>query len=309
MIDINKVQEPESLKEVAKFIASNNAIITKINSYKKNNAFGDSDSPSDALVIPTANTDKSIILAVNNRTGIATEDSETNRIGIFESIRDIACSGGTLNGSAYINCTGNIADSSDYQKFTESFHSASNNNSQNSILGVVGTLENNKYKMTLDFKSKGHDLFLIGTAVEDINSSIYLNQYHKINESAPQYYSIEEEFEVQKVIRDIIRKGFIASAHNVSKGGLFISLMESAMHRGLGFDVLTDSDIRPDAYLFGESQGRVLVSVDPIFETEFIDYIKFQNVQCTMLGHVTKGEFRIDDESFGFVADYKQIYL
>ena len=82
--------------------------------------------------------------------------------------------------------------------------------------------------------------------------------------------------------------------------------MESCLFKNLGFDVLTDSDIRPDAYLFGEGQGRVLVSVDPKFETEFIDFMKFQNVQCTMLGHVTKGEFRIDDESFGFVADYKK---
>ncbi len=98
------------------------------------------------------------------------------------------------------------------------------------------------------------------------------------------------------------------SAHDVSDGGLFIALLESAMPGNLGFDITTDAEIRTDAFLFGESQGRIVVSVSPSRETHFIDYMVEHGIPFTALGHVTKSEIRIDDVSFGFVADLKQLY-
>ena len=60
----------------------------------------------------------------------------------------------------------------------------------------------------------------------------------------------------------LIKEGLIASAHDVSEGGLFITLLESAFHRNLGFDVVaSDYSIRKDGYWFGEAQSRVVVSV------------------------------------------------
>ena len=98
----------------------------------------------------------------------------------------------------------------------------------------------------------------------------------------------------------------IASAHDVSEGGLFISLLESAMYRNLGFEIETDIDIRKDAYLFGESQGRVVVSVEPKNEDAFIEYMTKSKAVFTLLGTVRGKEIIIDGESFGKVSDYKK---
>jgi len=78
------------------------------------------------------------------------------------------------------------------------------------------------------------------------------------------------------------------------------------MARNLGFDVTTDAEVRKDAFLFGESQGRVVVSVSPGKEDDFIDFMIESKVPFSALGHVTKSEIRIDDSSYGFVKDLKK---
>jgi phosphoribosylformylglycinamidine synthase subunit PurL len=66
--------------------------------------------------------------------------------------------------------------------------------------------------------------------------------------------------------------------------------------------------IRLDAFLFGESQGRVLVSINPNKETQFIDLMMKKEIPFLALGHVTKGEMRVDDISFGFIEDARRKY-
>jgi phosphoribosylformylglycinamidine synthase len=85
-------------------------------------------------------------------------------------------------------------------------------------------------------------------------------------------------------------------------------MIEKGLTNNLGFDIMTDSEIRPDAYLFGEGQGRVVVSVNPGLADDFIDFITQGPVQVIALGHVTQGKLVIDDEHWGFIADAKKIY-
>jgi phosphoribosylformylglycinamidine (FGAM) synthase-like enzyme len=68
---------------------------------------------------------------------------------------------------------------------------------------------------------------------------------------------------MHQVVKQLIKHKVIQSAHDVSDGGLYITLVESAMPNGLGFEIETDDAIRKDAFLFGEAQGRVVVSVSP----------------------------------------------
>jgi phosphoribosylformylglycinamidine synthase len=84
--------------------------------------------------------------------------------------------------------------------------------------------------------------------------------------------------------------------------------MEKAITSGLGFDVTSDAAIRRDAWLFGESQSRIVVSVDQAKEDAFIDHMMLNGVEFDLLGHVTKGSIRIDDENWGSVGQYKKLY-
>ena len=110
------------------------------------------------------------------------------------------------------------------------------------------------------------------------------------------------------MIERLIKERLIESAHDVSTGGLFTTLVECAMPNDLGFDITSDAEVRLDAFLFGESQSRVVVSVSQECEERFVDFMIESEVPMCLLGHVTRSEIRVDDISYGFIPDYKHTY-
>jgi phosphoribosylformylglycinamidine synthase len=252
-------------------------------------------------------------------------------ISVAEASRNIICSGGEP--VALTNCL-NYGDPSDpfvYHDFAESvkgiseacrkmnipvvagnvsFHNLTHNGEDitsvipTPVVGMVGILEDHEKIMTVNFRKKGDMIFLVGKSDNDISASEYLSFAHLINESAAPAFDLDYEIKMQGVVRELIKKRLVSSAHDVSLGGLFITLVECALPQGLGFDVTSPAEIRGDAFLFGESQSRVVVSVSPDQETEFLDLMMDSGIHFSALGHVTKEELRIDDVSFGFIADY-----
>ena len=75
------------------------------------------------------------------------------------------------------------------------------------------------------------------------------------------YFELEEEFSLQQKITELINKKLIQSAHDVSEGGLFVTFVKVVLIVNLDLHVETKDDLREDAYLFGEGQSRVVVSV------------------------------------------------
>ncbi len=177
------------------------------------------------------------------------------------------------------------------------------------VIGMLGIIRDKQLMMSLDFKEKGDMIYLIGRSVNDLGCSQYLYSVKGIKGSPPPAFDLDYEYRVQQAVMGLIRGGMIRSAHDVSDGGLYITLIESAMPRNLGFDITSPAEIRKDAFLFGEAQSRIVVSVRQDKETEFIDFMMDQDLHFSALGHVTKGELRVDDVSFGFIKDMKRKYL
>ena len=117
-------------------------------------------------------------------------------------------------------------------------------------IGMVGILENADNKMTLDFKNEGDIIYLLGKSQDDISCSEYLHKICGIEFSPAPYFNLDEEFQLHQTISMLINKKLIESAHDVSEGGLFVTLSESAFNRSLGFEVSNNnSSIRKDAFL------------------------------------------------------------
>jgi phosphoribosylformylglycinamidine synthase len=70
--------------------------------------------------------------------------------------------------------------------------------------------------------------------------------------------------------------------------------------------VVTEKDIRKDAFLFGEAQSRIVVSVPAEKATAFENEIK--GIAFKKLGLVTSGSIEIDQESWGRIEDWKELY-
>jgi phosphoribosylformylglycinamidine synthase subunit PurL len=170
------------------------------------------------------------------------------------------------------------------------------------IISMLGIIENTSNLTGHGFKMKGNNIFMIGKQSEDISASEYLEFYHGISSSPLPVFSIGEEVIIQNVLKKLHDLKLISSASPVGKGGLFFTLLRAAFPNNLGFDITTDAEIRRDAFLFGEAMGRIIVDVESEKEDEFVDVLSEMKVPFFMLGHVTKGEIRIDDVSMGFIS-------
>lgn len=292
--------------------------------------------PSDAAIVDVRGTDKALALTVDCNSRYVNNDPERGcAIAVAEAARNIVCSGGEP--SAVTNCLnfGNPYNPEVYWQFVHaikgmsaaclqfqtpvtggnvSFYNQSKNEQgevpvfPTPTIGMVGIVPDKQLQMTLDFKNEGDTIFLIGSSKNDIGSSEYLYSYLGIKNSPAPEFSLEEEYNVQQIIKSLIRQQLIESAHDVSDGGLFICLLESAMPRGFGFRIATDEDFRKDAFLFGESQSRVVVSVNPEKLDAFVELLAESDVEFTNLGEVGGNCIIIDDEDFGQTSDFRNVY-
>ena len=105
-----------------------------------------------------------------------------------------------------------------------------------------------------------------------------------------------------------IEKGYINSAHDCADGGLFITLLESAMPNDLGFKVVQESSVRKDAFLFGESQSRVVVSIDRAKKDQFEKMLSDHSQAFEFLGTIEGNAALIDGQNFGEIEILKEYF-
>lgn len=339
--DIHQVPQPEDLPAVARFLLTHPNIASKKWVYEQYDSMVGTknmvtNQPADAGIVNIKGTHKALAMTVDCNSRYVNADPEIGTaIAVSEAARNITCSGGVP--SAITNCLnfGNPNNPESYWQFVGAIKGMSaaclkfetpvtggNVSFYNQsviqgvevpvfptpTIGMIGVLEDKDKRMSLDFKQKGDLIFVIGKCVEDIASSEYLASYHKIKASPAPYFNLDEEYEMQQAIRGLIENELISAAHDVSDGGLYITLVEMGMPRGLGFDIETDLDIRDDAFLFGEAQGRVIVTVTEDQEEDFIEHMMQSNVSFTLLGHVTKGKLVVEDQHYGFIDEAKELY-
>jgi phosphoribosylformylglycinamidine synthase len=151
---------------------------------------------------------------------------------------------------------------------------------------------------------------MVGKPGDDIACSEYLYSWHGVKASPTPLFDLDEEYKVQQAVKTLIQKGLINSAHDVSDGGLFIALAESALAGGFGFFITTNIGYRKDAYLFGESQSRVVVSVRPNLRGDFEATLKNLGVDFSNLGVVTgkSGGFNVDGYELASFDKAHQLY-
>lgn len=101
-----------------------------------------------------------------------------------------------------------------------------------------------------------------------------------------------------------IDSGFITSLHRISGKGIFHSLVECCRDNALGFDITGDSDLTDEEFLYGNTKYVAIVSVNDDQEGDFVNFMFNHGIETTLLGHVTKGELRMDDHSYGFISEY-----
>jgi len=339
--NIDSIEMPSNLKEVGFAMLGLPNIASKRWIYEQYDSMVGTrnmttNRPSDAGVVNIKGTNKALAMTVDCNSRYVNADPEIGTmIAVSEAARNIVCAGGIP--SAITNCLnfGNPYNPESYWQFVGAIKGMStacikfktpvtggnvsfyNQTSKNGVeipvfptptIGMIGIVPDKDKVMTLDFKQKGDLIFLIGEYKNDISSSEYLATYLGVKASPAPYFDLEKEFQMQEAVKGLIEENIVNAVHDVADGGLYVTLIEMSLPRKLGFDIVSDSEIREDAFLFGEGQGRVVVTVSEEKAESFLEYMIKTKVNITLLGHVTKGKLQIDEEHFGFISEAKNIY-
>jgi phosphoribosylformylglycinamidine synthase II len=291
--------------------------------------------PADAAVVYVKGTRKALALTTDcNSAYVYADPYRGAMIAVSEAARNIVCAGGEP--VAITNCLnfGNPYNPEVYYQFAEairgmgdacrrfetpvtggnvSFYNQATFRDKvvpvypTPTIGMLGILDDVDRMMTLDFKNEGDRIYLIGRSRNDLGSSEYLRRVHGVEESPCPHFDLEEEYFIQNVVKQAIRDGLLESAHDLSEGGLFVALLEAALPRGLGFELeAAPAGLRPDAWLFGEAQGRISVSVRPDRAEALERFLRSENAPFERLGTVAGQTVRIDGQDWGPVSDWKR---
>jgi phosphoribosylformylglycinamidine synthase II len=335
---IEDVKEPADLVAVAEHLVSHPNIASKrwvTDQYDSMVGVSTmtTNRPSDAAVVAVMGTDKAIVITTDcNSRYVYADPKKGCEIAVAEAARNITCAGGEP--VAITNCLnfGNPYNPEVYWQFVSaiqgmsaactkfetpvtggnvSFYNQSADGGSvfpTPTIGMLGVMDDMSTLMTSDFKQPGDLVYLIGESVNDIASSQYLASWHKILAAPAPYFDLDKEYAMHQVVKQLIKQKVIQSAHDVADGGLYIALVESALPNKLGFDIEFDNAIRKDAFLFGEAQGRVVVSIAPDDQERFIEMMATSEIEFSLLGTVNDGFLNVDAEPFGHITDLKMVY-
>ena len=336
--DMGTVADTSDLKSTVKELIQIPNIASKLWVYTQYDSMvgaanTSTNAPSDASIIIAKGTGKALAMTVDCNSKYVYANPEIGAmIAVAEAARNIVCSGGEPIGVTNCLNFGNPYDPEVYYQFVKSVEgmgaacrkfntpvtggnvSFYNQNPDGPVfptptIGMVGIVEDMKNRMTLDFKKEGDVIVLLGTQRNDIGSSEYVNKIRGVEFSQAPYFDLEEEYNLQQLVAGLIIAGNVKSAHDISEGGLIVTLLESAFTNNKGFEVnAVGAALRTDAYWMGEAQSRVVVSSDAATVSSIETMAAKFGIAVSVLGRVTSSDVVVNGENWGGITDWKNNY-
>jgi phosphoribosylformylglycinamidine synthase len=167
------------------------------------------------------------------------------------------------------------------------------------VIGMLGVLDDVSKHLRAAFDRPGAPVLLLGADIRQpaatLGGSEYLEAEHGKVAGLPRV-DLDAEYRLQQLVLRANAEGLLLSAHDCSDGGLAVTLAESSILGGIGFEGNAVLDGRLDAALFGEGQGRIVVSLVPDEfrqgggQARLLDLAAELGVPVTTLGRTVEGE-------------------
>jgi len=344
-LNVESIQEPKSCSEALRTLLASPTIASKEWVYRQydhmvqtNTVIGPGGG--DAAVVRLKGTDLALAMTVDgNSTYCLLNPYYGGAIAVAEAARNLVCVGAKpialtdcLNFGnperpetmwAFALCVEGMSEACDQFKIPVVSGNVSLYNETRGlgiyptpIVGVVGLIEGMKTPLTAGFKAADEVVVLIGETLEELGGSEYLKILHSQERGYPPILHFEKEKGVQQVVLTAAREGILSSAHDCSEGGLAVALAECCILSPASVGVmiaLEPGAIRTDACLFGESQSRIVVSVQEKDLSRLKALIEAASVPYSVLG--TTGGSSLDIRLEGkeqsihlSVLEMKEIY-
>jgi phosphoribosylformylglycinamidine synthase len=227
---------------------------------------------------------------------------EPERLGQLKRAARACYDFATVYGTPFVS--GKDSMFNDFKGFDEQDHPVKISVPPTLLISSLGIIEDVTKCVTLDAKSPGDKLYLLGTTRDELAGSEYyalmgevLRGDRFIGKCVPNVEPSQNR-KVYQALHQTIRKGCVSAAASLGLGGLATAAAKMALAGDLGMEldfsgVITEPDaLREDRILYSESQGRILVTVAPENEETFLEI--FDSLPCRLVGNITEGSrFRV----------------
>ena len=163
-------------------------------------------------------------------------------------------------------------------------------------IGAVGVIEDYRKITTINSFSDNNILYVVGKTEGHLSASAYeriLLNFSKIKDSSvPPFTDLEMELKISKIIMKLIKKSLITACHDVSDGGLLMSILEMCLEGETGFKFSNLPNNHK--FLFGEDQSRYLVAIETSKVTQVNSTLDKSNIYYKKLGYFSKRKPNIE---------------
>jgi phosphoribosylformylglycinamidine synthase subunit PurL len=277
---------------------------------------------SDAAVLRLRGTDRGIAATVDcNGRYVHLNPYRGGLIAVAEAARNLACTGALPRAVTDNLNFGNPLKPEVYHQMSEALRgigeaclaletpitggnvSLYNENPRGAIyptptIGMVGVLEDVTKAVGMRFVQESDAVVLLGRNTDELGGSEYLKVVHGMVAGDAPRVDLAAERALQRALLEMADGRLLRSAHDASEGGLAVALAESAIgdpERVMGLEADVEDELPVAALLFGEAQGRAVVSCDPSNLDEVLEIAARHAVPARHIGSVGSpdGPFRI----------------
>ena len=326
LLDLKSIHEPRDYNQTLLKLLDTPTIASKAWIYEQYDHMVRTDTVflpgHDAALVRIKGTQKGIAISTDcNGLYCYLNPYEGGKIAVAEAARNVACSG--AKPLAVTNCLnfGNPMKPEIFWQFRKAVEGISeacraletpvtggnvsfyNESPKGAIyptptIGMVGILEDIELRIPSFFQNVGDSIYLLGETFEELGGSQYLLVEHGLRLGVPPRLDLKKERALQNLILDCAKARLLKSCHDLSDGGLAVAISESLLGKvshPLGARVNLDfgNHLRRDALLFGETQSRVLISLNPSKERELETQAKQYGVPYFKIGQIAESGLQI----------------
>ena len=165
------------------------------------------------------------------------------------------------------------------------------------VIGGVGLISDISKTLNHHFKRENNIIILIGKTFGHIEQSCFLKENFSITEGLPPEVNLKNEKNNGEAVLKLIKKDLIMSAHDVSNGGLLVSLCEMSIGSNIGAKILKPKKLRNMfEYFFGEDQGRYIIEIDKKNLNQIMKILDEDKIYYENIGKTQKKYFEVVGE-------------
>ena len=165
------------------------------------------------------------------------------------------------------------------------------------VIGGVGLISDISKTLNHHFKRENNIIILIGKTFGHIEQSCFLKENFSITEGLPPGVNLKNEKNNGEAVLKLIKKNLIMSAHDVSNGGLLVSLCEMSIGSNIGAKILKPKKLRNMfEYFFGEDQGRYIIEIDKKNLNQIMKILDEDKIYYENIGKTQKKYFEVVGE-------------